>query len=41
MMNWGWNNYIDNSSYALAGAAGWYGGGYIFTHNKKIMYDFK
>lgn len=37
LMNWGWNDYVDNNVYALTGAYGWSGGGYIFRNNKKVI----
>lgn len=37
LMNWGWNNDIDNSAYSLTDYNGWYKDGYIFKNGKKII----
>ena len=37
LMNWGWNNDIDNSAYSLTDYNGWYNDGYIFKNGKKII----
>jgi len=37
LMNWGWNNDIDNSAYSLTDYNGWYKDGCIFKNGKKII----
>ncbi len=37
LMNWGWNNDIDNSAYSLTDYNGWYKDEYIFKNGKKII----
>ena len=40
LMNWGWNNRIDNTCYTIYSGSGWNEGGYTFVNNKRIMYNF-
>ncbi|MBR4093801.1 MAG: hypothetical protein IKK23_00145 [Bacteroidales bacterium] len=37
LMNWDWNNDIDNSAYSLTDYKGWYKDGYIFKNGEKII----
>ena len=39
LMNWGWNNVVDNSLYINSTSANWIQGGHTFVDNKKIMYN--
>lgn len=40
LMNWGWNNLVDDNLYINSPTANWTQGGHTFYDNKKIMYNF-
>lgn len=42
VMNWGWNDYIDNTSYSFSGGS-WFNSGHStqYMYNKKIIYNFQ